>query len=200
MTKAITAKDVAALRARTGAGMMDCKAALEEAGGDMEKAVDILRKKGAARADKRSERTAAQGVVSSYIHHNGKVGVLLELNCETDFVANTEDFQNLARDVAMHIAAANPIAVSPDQVPADVVEREKAIYLEQARESGKPAAVQEKMAEGKLKKFYEERVLLEQLFVKDDKQKVGDLVKAVSGKVGEKVAVRRFARFALGSD
>ncbi|HET7039689.1 MAG TPA: translation elongation factor Ts [Gemmatimonadales bacterium] len=200
MAKEISAKDVAALRARTGAGMMDCKKALEEAGGDMEKAVDILRKKGTARADKRAERTAAQGVITSYIHHNGKVGVLLELNCETDFVANTEDFRNLARDVAMHIAAANPIAVSPDGVPADVVAREKAIYLEQARESGKPAAVQEKMAEGKLKKFYEERVLLEQLFVRDDKQKVGDLVKAVSGKVGEKVVVRRFVRFGLGGD
>jgi elongation factor Ts len=200
MAKEISAKDVAALRARTSAGMMDCKKALEEAGGDMEKAVDVLRKKGAARADKRAGRTAAQGVITSYIHHNGKVGVLLELNCETDFVANTEDFQNLARDVAMHIAAANPIAVSPEEVPADVVAREKAIYLEQARESGKPAAVQEKMAEGKLKKFYEERVLLEQLFVRDDKQKVGDLVKAVSGRVGEKVAIRRFARFALGAD
>jgi elongation factor Ts len=200
MSKEISAKEVAALRARTGAGMMDCKKALEETGGDMEKAVDFLRKKGAARADKRAGRTAAQGLVTSYIHFNGKVGVLLELNCETDFVANTADFQELARDVAMHIASANPIAVSPDQVPAAVIEREKAIYVEQARESGKPAAVQEKMAEGKLKKFFEERVLLEQPFVKDDKQSVGDLVKAVSGKVGEKVVVRRFARFELGAD
>jgi elongation factor Ts len=200
MSKEISAKEVAALRARTGAGMMDCKKALEETGGDMEKAVDFLRKKGAARADKRAGRTAAQGLVTSYIHFNGKVGVLLELNCETDFVANTADFQELARDVAMHIASANPIAVSPDQVPAAVIEREKAIYVEQARESGKPAAVQEKMAEGKLKKFFEERVLLEQPFVKDDKQSVGDLVKAVSGKVGEKVVVRRFTRFELGAD
>jgi elongation factor Ts len=200
MSKEISAKEVAALRARTGAGMMDCKKALEETGGDVEKAVDFLRKKGAARADKRAGRTAAQGLVTSYIHFNGKVGVLLELNCETDFVANTADFQELARDVAMHIASANPIAVSPDQVPAAVIEREKAIYVEQARESGKPAAVQEKMAEGKLKKFFEERVLLEQPFVKDDKQSVGDLVKAVSGKVGEKVVVRRFARFELGAD
>jgi elongation factor Ts len=200
MAKVISAKDVAALRGRTGAGMMDCKKALEEAGGDVERAVDILRKKGAARADKRAGRTAAQGVVSSYIHFNGRVGVLLELNCETDFVANTEDFRNLARDIALHIASANPIAVSPDQVPADVVSREKAIYLEQAKESGKPAAVQEKMAEGKLKKYFEERVLLEQPYVKDDKQKVGDLVKAVSGKVGENVVVRRFARFEVGGD
>jgi elongation factor Ts len=200
MAKDIPAKDVAALRARTGAGMMDCKKALEEAGGDMERAVDILRKKGTARAEKRAGRTAAQGVVSSYIHFNGRVGVLLELNCETDFVANTDDFQTLAREVAMHIASANPIAVSPDQVPADIVAREKAIYLEQAKESGKPAAVQEKMAEGKLRKFFEERVLLEQPYVKDDKQKVGDLVKAVSGKVGENVVVRRFARFEVGGD
>ena len=199
-TKTITTKDISELRARTGAGIGDCKKALEEAGGDMEKAVDLLRKKGAARAEKRAGRTAAQGLVASYIHFNGRVGVLLELNCETDFVANTEAFQALARDVAMHIASANPIAVSADQVPADVVSREKAIYLEQAKESGKPAAVQEKMAEGKLKKFYEERVLLEQPFVKDDKQSVGDLVKAVSGKVGEKVVVRRFARFELGGD
>ena len=196
----ISAKDVGVLRKRTGAGMMDCKKALEEAGGDMERAVDILRKKGTARAEKRAGRTAAQGVVSSYIHFNGRVGVLLELNCETDFVANTDDFQTLAREVAMHIASANPIAVSPDQVPADIVAREKAIYLEQAKESGKPAAVQEKMAEGKLRKFFEERVLLEQPYVKDDKQKVGDLVKAVSGKVGENVVVRRFARFEVGGD
>jgi elongation factor Ts len=198
--KDIPAKDVAALRARTGAGMMDCKKALEEAGGDMEKAVDFLRTKGIMKAEKRAGRGTAQGLVSSYIHFNNRVGVLLEINCETDFVARTEDFQNLARDLALHIASANPIAVSPDQVPADVVAREKAIYLEQARESGKPAAVQEKMAEGKLKKFFEERVLLEQPYVKDDKQKVGDLVKAVSGKVGENVVVRRFARFELGND
>jgi elongation factor Ts len=200
MSTAITAKDVAALRARTGAGMMDCKKALEETGGDMEKAVDLLRKKGIARAEKRAGRGTAQGLVSSYIHFNGRVGVLLEVNCETDFVARTEDFQNLTRDLALHIASANPIAVTPDQVPPDVVAREKAIYVEQAKESGKPAAVQEKMAEGKLKKFYEERVLLEQPFVKDDKQKVGDVVKAVSGKVGENVVVKRFARFELGSD
>jgi elongation factor Ts len=200
MTTTITAKDVATLRARTGAGMMDCKKALEEAGGDLERAVDILRKKGIARAERRAGRGTAQGLIASYIHFNGRVGVLLELNCETDFVARTEDFQNLARDLALHIASANPLAVTPDQVPAEVVEREKAIYLEQAKESGKPAAVQEKMAEGKLKKFYEERVLLEQPFVKDDKQKVGDIVKAASGKVGENVVVRRFARFELGSD
>ena len=200
MAKVISAKDVAALRARTGAGMMDCKKALEEAGGDLEKAVDVLRTKGIARGEKRAGRGTAQGLVSSYLHFNGRVGVLVEINCETDFVARTEDFQNLARELALHIASANPIAVSADQVPPEVIEREKAIYRDQAKESGKPAAVQEKMAEGKLKKYFEERVLLEQPYVKDDKQKVGDLVKAVSGKVGENVVVRRFARFEVGGD
>jgi elongation factor Ts len=200
MATTITAKDVAALRARTGAGMMDCKKALEEASGDLEKAVDILRKKGITRAEKRAGRGATQGVIGSYIHFTGTVGVLVELNCETDFVARTEEFQSLARELAIHIASANPIAVSADQVPAEMIEREKAIYRDQAKESGKPAAVQEKMAEGKLKKFFEERVLLEQPYVKDDKQKVGDLVKAVSGKVGENVVVRRFARLEIGGD
>jgi elongation factor Ts len=200
MATTITAKDVAALRARTGAGMMDCKKALEEASGDLEKAVDILRKKGITRAEKRAGRGATQGVIGSYIHFTGTVGVLVELNCETDFVARTEEFQSLARELAIHIASANPIAVSADQVPAEMIEREKAIYRDQAKESGKPAAVQEKMAEGKLKKFFEERVLLEQPYVKDDKQKVGDLVKAVSGKVGENVVVRRFARLDIGGD
>jgi elongation factor Ts len=200
MTMTIAAKDVAALRARTGAGMMDCKRALEEAGGDLEKAVDLLRKKGIARAEKRAGRSAAEGVVGSYLHFNGKVGVLVELNCETDFVARTDAFQQLARDLSLHIASANPIAVSSDEVPADLIEREKAIYRQQAAESGKPEAVQEKMAEGRLKKFFEERVLLEQPYVKDDSQKVGDLVKAVSGKVGENVVVRRFARLEVGGD
>jgi elongation factor Ts len=180
--------------------MMDCKKALEEASGDLEKAVDILRKKGITRAEKRASRGATQGVIGSYIHFTGTVGVLVELNCETDFVARTEEFQSLARELAIHIASANPIAVSADQVPAEMIEREKAIYRDQAKESGKPAAVQEKMAEGKLKKFFEERVLLEQPYVKDDKQKVGDLVKAVSGKVGENVVVRRFARLEIGGD
>jgi elongation factor Ts len=199
MATAISAKDVATLRARTGAGMMDCKKALEETGGDIEKAVDLLRKKGIARAEKRSGRGAAEGLIGSYVHFNGKIGVLVELNCETDFVARTDDFQALARDLALHIASASPIAVSPDAVPADVLAREKAIIEAQVAESGKPEAVRAKMVDGKLKKFFEERVLLEQPFVKDDSMKVGDLVKAVSGKLGENVVVRRFVRFELGA-
>jgi elongation factor Ts len=200
MATTITAKDVAALRARTGAGMMDCKKALEETGGDMEKAVDLLRQKGIARAGKRSDRGASEGVIGSYVHFNGKVAVLVELNCETDFVARTEDFVGLAKDLSLHIASANPLAVSSEAVPADVLEREKAIFRAQAVESGKPPAVQEKMMEGKVRKFFEERVLLEQAFVKDDSQKVGDLVKAVSGKLGERVLVRRFVRYELGGE
>jgi elongation factor Ts len=195
-----SAKDVAALRARTGAGMMDCKKALEETGGDMEKAVDLLRQKGIARAEKRSGRGAREGVIGSYVHFNGKVAVLVELNCETDFVARTADFQALAKDLALHIASANPLAVSTDAIPADVLAREKAIYDAQVAESGKPEAVRVKIVEGKLKKFYEEGVLLEQPFVKDDAVKVGDLVKAVSGKLGENVVVRRFVRMELGGD
>jgi len=200
MSTTITAKDVAALRARTGAGMMDCKKALEETGGDVEKAVDLLRQKGIARAAKRSDRGASEGVIGSYVHFNGKIAVLVELNCETDFVARTDDFQQLAKDLCLHIASANPIAVSEDMVPAEVLEREKAIFRAQASESGKPPAVQEKMVEGKVRKFFEERVLLDQPFVKDDSQKVGDLVKALSGKLGERVVVRRFARLEVGGE
>ena len=198
MTTTVSAKDVAALRARMGAGMMDCRNALVETGGDMEKAVDLLRKKGIARAEKRAGRGASEGAIASYVHFNGRVGVLVEVNCETDFVARTDDFQGLTRDLALHIASADPIAVSVEDVAADVVERERAIFRAQAAESGKPEAIWEKMVEGKLKKFHQERVLLEQPFVKDDKQTVGQLVKAVSGKVGENVVVRRFVRFGLG--
>jgi elongation factor Ts len=200
MTVEIAAKDVKVLRDRTGAGMMDCKKALEETGGDVEKAVDLLRQRGIARAEKRAGRGASEGVIGSYVHFNGKIAVLVELNCETDFVARTGDFQQLARDLCLHIASANPVAVSTDTVAPELLERERAIYRAQAGESGKPPAVQEKMVEGKVKKFYEERVLLEQPFVKDDSQKVGDLVKAVSGKLGERVAVRRFVRFELGGE
>jgi elongation factor Ts len=194
----ISAKDVAALRARTGAGMMDCKQALTEANGDMDKAVDLLRKKGIAKAEKRAGRGATEGLIGSYVHFNGKVGVLVEVNCETDFVARTADFQALVRDLALHIASADPIAVSVEDVPPEVLERERTIFRAQAAESGKPEAVWDKIVEGKLKKFYQERVLLEQPFVKDDKQTVGQLVKAVSGKVGENVVVRRFVRYQLG--
>jgi elongation factor Ts len=200
MASVISAKDVSTLRARTGAGMMDCKKALEETGGDMEKAVDLLRQKGIARAEKRSGRGAKEGLIGSYVHFTGKVAVLVELNCETDFVAATPDFQTLAKQVALHIAFANPIAVSTDAVPAAVLAREKAIFEAQVAESGKPEAVRAKIVEGKLRKFYEERVLLEQPFVKDDSVKVGELVKAVSGKLGENVVVRRFMRLELGGD
>jgi elongation factor Ts len=197
-----SAKDVAALRARTGAGMMDCKKALEETGGDLEKAVDLLKQRGIAKAEKRSERGALEGLIGHYVHFNGKVAVLVEVNCETDFVARTDDFQNLVRDLAQHIAGTPtpPIAVSTEQVPADLVARERAIYDAQVAETGKPEAVRGKIVEGKIKKFYEERVLLEQPFVKDDKQKVGDLVKGLSGKTGENIQVRRFVRWELGAE
>jgi elongation factor Ts len=199
----INAKDVAELRRRTGAGMMDCKKALAATGGDFEKATEWLRAHGVARAEKRADRSANQGMVESYVHHSGTVGVLVEINCETDFVARTEDFRQLAKDVAMHVAAASPMvpmAVTVDQVPAEVVERERRIYTEQVAQEGKPEAVRARIVEGKLKKFYSEAVLLEQPFVKDDKRTVGELVKAVSGKVGENVVVKRFVRYQLGED
>jgi elongation factor Ts len=196
----INAKDVAELRRRTGAGMMDCKKALAESGGDFEKATEWLRVHGVARAEKRAGRSADQGVVEAYLHHSANLGVLVELNCETDFVARTEDFRRLARDVAMHVAATAPIAVSVDQLPAEVVERERRIYAEQVTQEGKPEAVRERIVEGKLKKFFAEKVLLEQAFVKDDKRTVGEVVKELSGKVGENVVVRRFARFQLGEE
>jgi len=196
--KEVSAKRVAELRARTGAGMMDCKRALEEAGGDLEKAVDVLRKKGAAKADTRAGREASEGLVEAYIHFNGRVGVLVEVNCETDFVARTEDFKQLVRDVALHIASAKPLAVRVEDLPAELVERERKIYEAQAAEEKKPDAVRAKIVEGRLKKFFEDAVLLEQKFVKDDTRTVGDLVKALVAKTGENVRIRRFARFELG--
>jgi elongation factor Ts len=194
----ITAKDVAALRAQTGAGMMDCKKALEENHGDMAKAVEWLRARGIAKAEKRADRAAREGRIQTYTHHNGKLAVVVEINCETDFVARGEDFQNLCRDVAMHIASAAPLAVSPADLPPEVVERERRIFTEQVAQEGKPEAIRAKIVEGKLKKYFAEVCLLEQPFVKDDKQTVGELVKAVSGKTGENVQVRRFTRFLLG--
>ena len=198
--KEIPAKLVAELRARTGAGMMDCKKALEETGGDLEKAVDLLRKKGAAKADKRAGREASEGWIGSYVHFDGSVGVMVELNCETDFVARTPDFQALAKDVAVHVAATNPLAVRIEDLPADVVERERKVYESQVAEQKKPENIRAKIVDGMLRKFYEERVLLEQKFVKDDKRTVGELVKELSGKTGEKVEVRRFVRFELGGN
>ena len=194
----ISTKDISELRARTGAGMMDCKKALEEAGGDMEKAMELLRKKGIAKAEKRAGRTASQGVVVSYIHHNQQVGALVELDCETDFVARTEDFNQLARDIALHVASADPIGVSAEDIPAELLERERRIAEEQVAAEGKPENIRAKIVDGKLKKFVAERTLLDQLFIKDDSRTVGDLVKEASGKLGEAVTVRRFARFRVG--
>jgi elongation factor Ts len=194
----ITAKEVKELRDRTGAGMMDCKSALQESGGDMEGAIDILRARGAAKAAKRSAREATDGAVGSYIHMGGKIGVLVEVNCETDFVAKTEQFQQLVRDVAMHVAAANPAAVRREDVPAEVVERERGVYREQMRGSGKPEGIWDKIVDGKLEKFFAESALLEQPFVKNPDQTVGQLITEVSAKTGEKIEVRRFTRYALG--
>ena len=195
----ISPKDVSELRARTGAGMMDCKRALEEAGGDMDKASEVLRKKGIAKAEKRSGRTASQGLVVSYIHHNQQVGVLLELNCETDFVARNEAFGQLAREIALHVASADPIGVNPEDVPAELIERERRIAEEQVAAEKKPEQIRAKIVDGKIKKFVAERTLLEQPFVKNDKITVGELIKEASGKLGETISVRRFARFQVGA-
>ena len=197
MTK-ISAKDVAELRARTGAGMMDCKNALEETNGDADKAMELLRKKGMAKADKRTGREAREGIVASYIHPPGKIGVIVEINCETDFVARTDDFKNLGREIAMHIASANPVAVDSSGIPAEAVDRERRIAEDQARQSGKPDAVIQKMVEGKVESYYKEVALMSQPWVREPKKTIADLVKEISGKVGENVVVRRFARFQLG--
>ena len=197
-TKEISAKEVKALRDRTGAGIMDCKAALQESGSDMEKAIDILRTKGAAKAAKRAERQAAEGTIGSYLHHNGKVAVLVELNSETDFVAKNPEFQQLARDLAMHIASAAPITVGPNDIPAADVARERAVYKVQVAEEGKPENVRAKIVEGKLQKWFKESSLLEQPFVKDPERTVRELVDAVSAKTGERISVARFVRFQVG--
>jgi len=197
---AITASMVSELRARTGAGIMDCKNALGETGGDLEKAVEHLRKTGMAKAAKKAGRTTAEGLVHAYIHTGGKIGVLIEVNCETDFVARNEEFQKLVHDLAMHVAAASPVGVTRDDVPADLVERERSLFAAQAAESGKPANVVEKMVEGKLAKFYEENVLMEQACVKDPDKKVEDLLKEAIAKLGENMKVSRFVRFELGQE
>jgi elongation factor Ts len=186
------------LRERTGAGMMDCKAALAETGGDIEKAIDFLRKKGMAAAVKKAGRTTSEGAVGSYIHGGGKMGVLVEINCETDFVARTDGFQELVRDIAMHIAAADPRFVHRDEVTSAVLERERTIHAEQAAASGKPANVVQKIVDGKMEKFYSEHVLLEQPFVKNGDLTIQQLVSAAVGKMGENIQIRRFARFKLG--
>ena len=199
-TTQFTAKDVSELRARTGAGMMECKKALEETRGNMEQAIEYLRKKGIAKAEKRVGKTTSEGMVGSYIHHNGKVGVLVELNCETDFVARTDDFKNLARSVAEHIAAAAPLGVDKDAVPADKVEKERRIFEEQVRASGKPENMIDKIVTGKIEAYYKDVALLHQAWVREPKKTVGDLIKEVSAKVGENIQVRRFVRFQLGEE
>jgi len=195
---AISAKDVKKLRDMSGAGMMDCKKALQETGGDLEKAMDYLRAKGTSKAAKRAEKSANEGQIGSYVHFDGRTAVIVELNCETDFVANTDDFKALAKDLAMHIASTAPLAVSADDVPEEVVERERAIYLEQVKEEGKPENIAEKIVEGKLRKFFQESVLLEQPFVKDTDRTIAELITEVSAKTGEKIEVARFARFKVG--
>jgi elongation factor Ts len=194
----ITAKMVGELREKTGAGMMDCKKALTEAGGDFEKAEEVLRKKGLSAAAKKGSRAATEGAVASYIHMGGKIGVLVEVNCETDFVARTEGFQALVKDVAMQVAAASPRWVRREEVPPEIVAKEMEIAKAQMRDQKKPEAILEKIATGKVEKFYSEFCLMEQAFVKDDKKKMQDVVTEAVAKIGENIQIRRFARFVLG--
>ena len=196
----VTAEMVKQLRERTGAPMMNCKTALQEAEGDLEKAIDVLRKKGIAAAAKKAGRATAEGVVGSYIHAGGKIGVLVELDCETDFVARTDEYQELVKDIGMHIAASEPRFIDREQVTEDVLQREREIFREQALASGKPEAVVDKIISGKMEKFYSENVLLEQPFVKNPDVTVGELVAEKIAKIGENIRVRRFARFKLGED
>lgn len=194
----VTAALVKELRDRSGVGMMECKKALVETGGNIDKAFDYLRKAGAAKALKKEGREAKEGVVISYIHPGAKLGVLLELNCETDFVAKTEDFTNLGNDIAMHIAATDPLAVSSEDISDEVIEKEKEIYSDQANKTNKPAEIIEKMVEGRLKKFFKENVLIEQDFVKDPNKTIKDIITDTVGKLGENIVVSRFGRFQLG--
>ncbi len=196
----ITADQVKQLRERTGVGMMECKKALTESGGDFEKAVDALRRAGAAKAEKRAERGASEGLVEAYIHPGNRVGVLIEVNCETDFVARTAEFAALVRNLAMQAAAAGADYVRRDEVPAERLEREKAIYRAQLEDQKKPAAILDKIVEGKVDKYFSEVCLLDQPYIKDDKVKVADLVKEAIAKTGENIVVRRFARFRLGQE
>ncbi len=197
-TTAITADQVKQLRDKTGAGMMECKAALSEANGNMDEAVTLLRKRGLAQAAKRAGRTTAQGMIGSYIHMGGKIGVLVEVNCESDFVARTDDFQNLVKEVAMHIAAADPKWVRREDVPADAIEKEKSIYRAQMENTGKPAAVLDKIIEGKLGSFYAQFVLLDQPSIRDNSVSVSQLIAQASAKTGENIQINRFVRFRVG--
>ena len=194
----ITAEMVKTLREMTGAGMMDCKKALGETNGDMEKAVDFLREKGLAAAAKKSGRIATEGLVESYIHAGGRIGVLVEVNCETDFVAKNADFQALVKDIAMQIAAANPLYIRREEVPAEIVEHEREILRAQAINEGKPANIAEKMVEGRVEKYYKEVCLLDQIYIKDGDLTISDIIKANIAKIGENISVRRFVRYQLG--
>jgi elongation factor Ts len=196
----ITSTMVKELRTKTGAGMMDCKEALAAVDGDFEKAIDFLRKKGLSAATKRSSKAAKDGTIASYIHMGGRIGVMVEINCETDFVAKTADFQTMARDIAMHIAASNPLYVRPDEIDADALNREKEIYRSQLREEKKPEKIWDKIIEGKLKKYYEDVCLVEQKFVKNQDITVGTLISNMIAKTGENIVLRRFARFQLGEE
>ena len=193
-----TAQDIAKLRAMTGAGMMDCKKALTESNGDMDGAVKFLREKGMAAAAKKADRIAAEGVVGSYIHMGGKIGVLVEVNCETDFVAKSEQFQQLVKDIAMQIAAAKPLYVNSSEVPAEVLESEKEILRTQALNKGKPAQIVEKMVEGRIKKYYQDFCLMDQQFVKNPDLTIATLINEATLKIGEKISIRRFTRYEMG--
>jgi len=194
----VSAEQVKELRERTGAGMMDCKRALEESSGDVDKAIEILREKGLAAAAKKAGRVASEGVVESYIHAGGKIGVLVEVNCETDFVAKTDEFHALAREIAMQIAAARPEYLTRDEVPAEIIEKEKEILRVQALNEGKPEKIVERMVEGRVEKYYKENCLMEQAYIREPEKSVEQLVKEKIAQMGEKISVRRFARFELG--
>jgi elongation factor Ts len=197
---AINAELIKELRARTNAGIMDCKEALQEADGDLEKAVDHLRKKGLATALKRAGRETSEGVINSYIHAGGRIGVLVEVNCETDFVAKTDEFRDLVKNLAMHVAATKPLGIGREDIPEEILRREEEIYRAQAREMGKPEKILDKIVQGKMEKFYKESCLLEQQYVKDTDLTVQDLIHDMVAKTGESISVRRFTRYQLGGE
>ena len=196
----ITASQVKELRNKTGAGMMDCKNALVHSDGEISKAIDYLRKTGVSKAEKKGSRDTKEGLVYSYIHAGGKLGVIIELNCETDFVASNIDFKNLAHDLSMHIAATNPISINKDTIDQSIIDREKEIYIDQAKSEGKPDKIIEKIVDGRLLKFFQETCLLEQTFIKDQEKRVSDLITESISKLGENITIRRFIRYAIGED
>ena len=196
----ISAKDVKILRDRTGAGMMDCKKALMDTGGNLEEAIDLMRASGAAKAAKRAGKVAGEGTIGTYLHFDNRVASMVELNCETDFVANTDDFKSLARDIALHIASQSPVGISDQDIPSDLVDREKKVYEEQVKEEGKPDHIADKIVEGKLRKFFEENTLLAQPFVKNPDQTIEELITEVAAKTGEKIEIARFVRMKVGED